>query len=89
MGEKDTTTTLFWNGGSQAVRLPKDFRMPGSEVRIRREGSAVILEPVQKAAWPDGFWERLAALPPLPDDFAAPEALPESRHRDTVLDELG
>jgi antitoxin VapB len=37
---------LFKNGGSQAVRLPKDCRFSGSEVWIRREGSRVILEPL-------------------------------------------
>ncbi len=37
---------IFWSGRSQAVRLPKDFRFQGDEVRIRRHGSAVILEPM-------------------------------------------
>ena len=40
------TAKLFWSGRSQAVRLPKDFRIEGSEVRIRRRGTAVILEPI-------------------------------------------
>ena len=40
------TAKLFWSGRSQAVRLPKDFRFEGSEVRIRRHGAAVILEPI-------------------------------------------
>ena len=34
------------NGGSQAVRLPKEFRFEGAEVVVRREGKRVILEPV-------------------------------------------
>jgi len=37
---------LFMNGGSQAVRLPKECRLPGKEVVVRMEGSRVILEPV-------------------------------------------
>lgn len=41
-----TTAKVFWSGRSQAVRLPKDFRFDTSEVRIRRHGNAVILEPV-------------------------------------------
>ena len=46
------TAKLFWSGRSQAVRLPKRFRMPGAEVRIRRQGAAVILEPVESDwAW--------------------------------------
>lgn len=36
---------LFWTGRSQAVRLPKEFRFEGEEVRIRRHGASVILEP--------------------------------------------
>ncbi len=47
---------LFWNGRSQAVRLPKEFRFDGDEVEIRKEGEAVILEPVKKQAWPKGYW---------------------------------
>lgn len=38
---------IFWSGRSQAVRLPKEFRFEGSEVRIRREGSRIILTPVE------------------------------------------
>lgn len=40
------TAKLFWSGRSQAVRLPKPFRMDGTEVRIRRQGRRVILEPI-------------------------------------------
>lgn len=47
---------LFWNGRSQAVRLPKEFRFAGDVVEIRREGSAVILEPVAEAQWPKDYW---------------------------------
>lgn len=41
-----TTAKLFRNGNSQAVRLPRQFRFKGDEVRIRRDGEAVILEPM-------------------------------------------
>ena len=45
---------IFWSGRSQAVRLPKAFRIDGDEVRIRRRGNALILEPVpQNWAWLD------------------------------------
>jgi antitoxin VapB len=37
---------LFWTGRSQAVRLPKEFRFAGDKVRVRRRGSALILEPI-------------------------------------------
>jgi len=48
------TAKIFWSGRSQAVRLPKDFRFDTDEVRIRRHGSAVILEPIARDwAWLD------------------------------------
>ena len=46
------TAKVFWSGRSQAVRLPKEYRFEGSEVRIRRLGRAVLLEPVAEDwAW--------------------------------------
>jgi antitoxin VapB len=44
----DTATAkLFQHGRSQAVRLPKEFRLPGKEVRVRRLGRGVLLEPLE------------------------------------------
>jgi antitoxin VapB len=39
------TAKLFQTGRSQAVRLPKEFRFEGKEVRISRVGRGVLLEP--------------------------------------------
>ena len=39
------TAKLFRNGRSQAVRLPREFRFEGDEVRIRQLGNGVLLEP--------------------------------------------
>lgn len=52
---------LFRNGGSQAVRLPKECRFPDeqTEVLVRREGRRVILEPVD--SWPAGFLKCIGA----------------------------
>lgn len=47
---------LFMSGRSQAVRLPKEFRFSGTEVKIRREGSAIVLEPAAKT-WDEVFAE--------------------------------
>lgn len=38
---------LFMHGRSQAVRLPKDFRLPGKEVLVSRVGRGVLLEPME------------------------------------------
>ena len=62
---------LFDHDGSQAVRLPEEYRLEGTTVRISGHGKGVLLEPLEKCDWPDGYWERLIALAAeLPDDFA-------------------
>lgn len=38
---------LFTYGRSQAVRLPKEFRMEGKKVRVRRFGRGILLEPIK------------------------------------------
>ena len=68
----DSTAKLFMNGRSQAVRLPKEFRMKGTEVKIRKEGRKVILEPLTRTQWPQGFWDIFTSDP----DFEIPKALP-------------
>ena len=72
------TTTLFQNGRSQAVRLPKEMRLPGKEVSIRRFGNGVLIEPVSENEWPADYFEAIriedaafyrpeqGATPPLP-----------------------
>ena len=58
------TAKLFQTGRSQTVRLPKDFRMPGQEVKIYKQGNKVILEPLNTS------WEALLmSLDEFPDDF--------------------
>jgi antitoxin VapB len=70
--EGPTTAKLFMHGRSQAVRLPKEFRFPGKEVRIRRDGVRVILEPVEfdVKAW----FKRL-------DSFGDVPFMPEGREQ--------
>ena len=43
---KTKTAKLFRNGRSQAVRLPREFRFEGDEVRIRQVSEGVLLEPL-------------------------------------------
>ncbi len=68
--------SLFMNGRSQAVRLPKEFRFEGTHVYARKDGNRVILSPV------DDRWERLLAafgsIPDFPDrDQGPPQERPE------------
>ena len=50
---KAKTAKLFRNGRSQAVRLPREFRFEGDEVRIRQVGGGALLEPRITAAASD------------------------------------
>jgi virulence-associated protein VagC len=67
----ETTAKLFINGRSQAVRLPKEFRFKGKEVKIRKEGRKVILEPSETSDWPADFWDIFTPDP----EFDLPKAL--------------
>jgi antitoxin VapB len=66
---------LFLNGRSQAVRLPREFRFPGTEVRITRHGRGVLLEPLEPNV-DDWFadLDRFAAEPFMPDGRNQPSA---------------
>lgn len=64
----DDTARVFWSGRSQAVRLPKAYRFDVDEVRIRRRGAAVILEPIVT----DWEWlDQLNRTGPLDEDAVA------------------
>jgi antitoxin VapB len=56
---------LFRNGRNQAVRIPREFQLPGKEAIIRKEGSRLIVEPIA----PKSLLEVLATLPPLEEEF--------------------
>jgi antitoxin VapB len=62
---------VFQSGNSQAVRLPKDFRLSSSEVQIFRRGNDIVIR-----EHPASLLERLSALPPLPAD-AFPDEIPD------------
>jgi len=64
---KGKRAKVFWTGRSQAVRLPKEFRVECDTVLVRREGEAIVLEPAYE--WPEGYVESFAGVP---DDFARP-----------------
>ncbi len=71
---------LFMHGRSQAVRLPKEFRLPGKEVCVSKVGDAVLLEPIVEAKLFDAkaFWAKIDALggrefPEVRDDDLRPD----------------
>ncbi len=61
-----STAKIFQNGRSQAVRLPKEFRLSGKEVRISKQGNKIILEPVESS-----MEQWLASFGQFSDDFMA------------------
>jgi antitoxin VapB len=63
---------LFRNGRNQAVRIPREFELPGEDAIIRREGQRLIIE----AAPPRSLLAVLATLRPLAEDFPPIEELP-------------
>ena len=61
----------------QAVRLPDAFRFSTDVVSIRKDGEAVILEPVKSARWPKDFFQRIRIDDPAfvrPDQGPLPPA---------------
>lgn len=58
---------LFRNGGSQAVRIPIGFELPGDKAILRKEGDRLILE----AAPRPQLLQVLARLSPLNEEFEA------------------
>ncbi|MXZ60810.1 MAG: antitoxin [Acidobacteria bacterium] len=77
------TAKLFWSGRSQAVRLPKAFRIDGNEVRIRRQGRSVLLEPIAED------WSWLDAIAgTFSDDFFAEGRRQPDQQKRTELDTL-
>ena len=64
IGAKQTDAKLFWNGHSQAVRLPKEFRFAGDRVRVTRMGAGILLEPVPetKKETPEELFARMDAM---------------------------
>ena len=76
LGYTMKTASLFKNGRSQAVRLPKDFEFDGiSEVEIIKEGDSVILRPLRKS------WTSFSAIDSVDEDFISerPDVITEGR----------
>jgi antitoxin VapB len=71
---KSADAKLFWNGRSQAVRLPKEFRFEGDRVKVTRLGAGVLLEPV-----PDAKKETAAEMLARMDAMGGDPIFPERR----------
>lgn len=63
---------LFRNGRNQALRIPREFELPGEDAVIRQDGDRLILEPTPKKS----LLDVLATLDDLAEDFPEIEDRP-------------
>jgi antitoxin VapB len=57
--------SLFRNGRNQAVRIPREFELPGTEVEMHREGDRLVIEPIKRSS----LIEYLKNKEPLDEEF--------------------
>jgi len=65
---------LFRNGRNQAVRIPREFELPGEDATMRKEGDRLVIEP----APPRSLLAVLATLEPIDEEFPAIDELPHT-----------
>lgn len=63
---------LFKNGSNQALRIPREFELPGEEAILRKEGDRLIVEAAPRTS----LLDLLATWEPLEEDFPAIEDIP-------------
>jgi antitoxin VapB len=63
---------LFTNGRNQAVRIPREFELPGTDAIMRKEGDRLIIEP----APPTSLLAVLATLRAIDEEFPPIEDAP-------------
>jgi antitoxin VapB len=63
---------LFRNGRNQAVRIPREFELPGDEAIMRKEGERLIIEPKPRKS----LLALLATMEPLDEEFPEIPDLP-------------
>jgi antitoxin VapB len=74
------TARIFQSGRSQAIRLPKEYRFAGTEVKVKHVGNAVLLMPA------DQPWGILpTALSLFEPGFTLERSQPDEQVRDNLL----
>ena len=63
---------LFRNGRNQAVRIPREFELPGEDAVMRREGDQLIIEPIRRNKDLLDLLAKWAAEAPLSEDERLP-----------------
>ena len=72
--EPSRQVSLFRNGRNQAVRIPREFEIDGTQAIMRKEGNRLIIEPIPNRN--QALLDLLATLQPLDEDFPEIEELP-------------
>jgi antitoxin VapB len=73
--KSERNARLFRNGRNQAIRIPREFELPGTQARLRKEGEALIITPVKERS----LLSTLRALRPIDEDFPRIEELSAER----------
>ena len=63
--QSERIVSLFRNGRNQAVRIPRDLELPGSQALLRKEGDRLIVEPMPRMS----LLELLSTWGPLDEEF--------------------
>ena len=63
--ESERIVRLFRNGRNQAIRIPREFELEGTQAIIHKEGNRLIIEPAKKT----GLINVLSQMQPLDEDF--------------------
>lgn len=71
--ESERHVRLFRNGRNQALRIPREFELPGDEAILRKEGERLVIEPVARRR---DLRELLPMLQPLNEPFPTIEDMP-------------
>ncbi|HEY5208070.1 MAG TPA: AbrB/MazE/SpoVT family DNA-binding domain-containing protein [Stellaceae bacterium] len=72
MSSVERHVKLFKNGRNQAVRIPREFELPGDDAIMRKEGDRLIIEPGRKKSLRD----LLNSWTPIEEEFPPIERLP-------------
>jgi len=75
------TAKLFKNGQSQAVRLPKEYRMEGDQVFVKKVGNTIVLIPCA-----DPWATFRASLDKFSDDFMKERGKPVASGREDAFE---
>jgi antitoxin VapB len=75
---RERRVKLFKNGRNQAVRIPREFELPGEDAIIKKDGDRLIIEPAPPKsllAWLDMLEPLDEEFPPIPDPPPEPVEL--------------